>query len=69
MTRESRTCVVKIPNMNPFDAVFHGWGNDVIESHQENLPITVGIVEAEDGQVHLVGPDRIKFNDLPPKGV
>lgn len=41
---------------------FHQWGNDLIEDSDGNIfPITVGIIEGEDGQIHKVNPSYIQF--------
>lgn len=42
---------------------FIKWGSGVIEEHQGSFQYSVGIIEGEDGKVHEITPDYIKFTD------
>lgn len=42
---------------------FHCWGSDA--TAYEGVPMTVGIVEAYDGRVHMIEADKIRFVDVP----
>jgi hypothetical protein len=79
MEKRKRPCEVittkwieagKSPNGRPynkkmqFNALFHEWGQEAVEDNGQGFGnFTVGIVEDEDGQVHTVNPNHIKFLD------
>jgi hypothetical protein len=45
------------------DGLFHQWGVDFYETHDETFQWTIGIVEGPDGQIHKVDPGSIRFKD------
>lgn len=54
---------VKESTLKTFKGVFHQWGSEGWEGHENLVQHTVGIIETEDGQIHSVDPSRIKFTD------
>lgn len=44
-----------------FKGLFHGWGTEVLEDHDNMCSMTVGIVEREDKSIELVYPGNITF--------
>jgi len=45
-------------------ALFHKWGTEIISKGIDGvISGTVGIVEDENGQIHTVNPEYIKFTD------
>jgi len=47
-----------------FKGIFHKWGTEIISKGIDGvISGTVGIVEDENGQIHTVNPEYIKFTD------
>lgn len=42
---------------------FHQWGTETVDSGDKVAEGTVAVVEAEDGEVFLINPARIKFTE------
>ena len=47
------------------EALFHGFGSEVIESCDGNTSYSIAIVENQDGTVDTVVPQYIRFLDPP----
>lgn len=45
-----------------FEGMFHCWGNEAVEAGESGFGnFTIGIVEDQDGQIHTINPNHIKF--------
>jgi hypothetical protein len=47
--------------MKETQGYFHRWANDIVSAHGNYFTRTVGLVEAIDGTVYKVPPERIVF--------
>lgn len=52
-----RTCFV-----NEKKAIFHGWGQTFVDE-KRLICTTIAIIEFEDGEVRMVSPDKVRFDD------
>ena len=58
-----------IETQKPFEGLFHQWANEsqvITENGQKKIHSvsnTVGIVEDENGQIHMIKPEDIIFTD------
>lgn len=57
ISNEIRTCFV-----NEKKAIFHGWGQTIADE-KRHIFTTIAIIEFEDGEVRMVSPDKVKFDD------
>ncbi len=65
---ETRKCIVTIESIQgdrTENAVFHRFGDSTGYADDQGVPITVAIVELNSGEVIMVEPDKIKFDDRP----
>lgn len=47
-----------------FDGIFHEWGSEAEDGGEHGFGnFSIGIVEAENGQVYTVNPNHIQFTD------
>ena len=62
MRPEMRKVVWNICNIHT-KGYFHQFGNNIAETNENVCQYSIAIVEDENGKVHLVIPENIKFED------
>lgn len=68
---ETRECIVMYDERyrKETKALFHRFGDSTGYAGDQPVPITVAIVELEDGKMEMVSPDMIRFTDISEKPV